>query len=204
MLGNDDFKINLNILKKNEKKADYKVIHNKCLSFHEDFKIIGYQYVPLTPFIYKDWEKLDLIKEKETKWRKSILLEGKINNFSLKKFNLSQRKDTIEKDLNRLIEKANPRKLIFVAHSPPYNTSLDMISKKEHVGSKAIRKVIVESQPLVTLHGHVHETVKLSDKFLEMIGDSINITSGNGHIGTKLAIIEFDLYNPQGARRIII
>ncbi len=197
LLGNDDFKKNLNVLKKNQKKGGYKVIQNKCISLHEKFKIIGYSYVPLTPFLFKDWEKLDLANEKETKKRGRFILQGKINNSTDKKFNLSNRKNNIERDLQKLTKDKNPRKLILVTHSPPYNTSLDMVSQKNHVGSKAIKKIIKEKQPLVSLHGHIHETVKLSGNFIEKIGNTLSISSGNDNIDKKISIVEFNLFNPR-------
>jgi Icc-related predicted phosphoesterase len=58
-------------------------------------------------------------------------------------------------------------------HCPPFNTKLDLAPKldkklrpvyffgqaeAEHVGSKAIRKFIEEHQPLLGLHGHIHES----------------------------------------------
>jgi Icc-related predicted phosphoesterase len=57
-------------------------------------------------------------------------------------------------------------------HAPPYGTHLDIAAKldeklrpvmswgrpvTENVGSKAVRKVLEEKQPLLSLHGHIHE-----------------------------------------------
>jgi Icc-related predicted phosphoesterase len=64
-------------------------------------------------------------------------------------------------------------KVICNFHCPPFNTKLDLAPKldkklrpvyffgqaeAEHVGSKAIRKFIEEHQPLLGLHGHIHES----------------------------------------------
>lgn len=58
-------------------------------------------------------------------------------------------------------------------HSPPYNTPLDLAPKLgkdlqpklflgqpvyEHVGSKSIRQIFEQYQPLLGLHGHIHES----------------------------------------------
>jgi Icc-related predicted phosphoesterase len=66
-----------------------------------------------------------------------------------------------------------PSRCIFSLHAPPYNTILDLgprlnqdfqiqsglgESPLEHVGSKAVRKIIEEYQPLVSVHGHIHES----------------------------------------------
>jgi len=58
-------------------------------------------------------------------------------------------------------------------HAPPYNTMLDIAPKldknlrpkysmghpeTEHVGARAVRKVLTEFQPKLALHGHIHES----------------------------------------------
>ncbi len=67
----------------------------------------------------------------------------------------------------------DPEHLIAVLHPPPYGTELDqaplidgefkvltegVAPKIGPVGSTAVRDFIMESQPLLSLHGHVHES----------------------------------------------
>ena len=60
----------------------------------------------------------------------------------------------------------NLSKCILNSHVPPFGTLLDRafsmysssLSLDRHVGSKAVRKAISRYQPLVGLHGHVHES----------------------------------------------
>jgi Icc-related predicted phosphoesterase len=207
MLGNDDFKSNEKILEKYEKKAGYKIINQKCIRLHEGFKIIGYNFVPLTPFKYKDWEKLDLNTEEESVKRKGFLVEGvkiKNNKFIKKSFDMKRRKNTIERDLSKLFKCADHNKIIFVSHSPPYETNLDLLKNNQHVGSAAIRRIIEEKQPYLTLHGHVHETVEVSGDFMEKIGKTISMAAGNDNLNANLAIIEFNLYKSEEAKRVIV
>lgn len=205
LLGNDDFRSNIQVLKQNEKKIGFTFLNSNQKRLHEDFKIAGYSYVPLTPFIYKDWEKLDLIKKSEIGLRGNILLEGtkiRNNKFIKIKFNPKKRNNTIEKDLMKLVK--GSRRTILVTHSPPVNTRLDMIDKNIHVGSAAVRKIIEKKQPYLTLHGHIHETVGISGGFKENIKKTISMCSGNDHRGENLAIIKFNLYDPKKAVREII
>ena len=64
----------------------------------------------------------------------------------------------------------NPRNAVFNIHVPPYKSGLDEapeLDKDLHpvlagqllkpVGSTALRKVIQEAKPLLSLHGHIHE-----------------------------------------------
>jgi Icc-related predicted phosphoesterase len=76
----------------------------------------------------------------------------------------------LEEAVSRL---ADPAQAIFNVHCPPANTHLDQAPKLDSelrpvvdatgmavisVGSQAVREVIMRSQPLLGLHGHVHES----------------------------------------------
>jgi Icc-related predicted phosphoesterase len=64
----------------------------------------------------------------------------------------------------------DPRQSVFNLHAPPYGTTLDDVPELTEdltpmlggrslvpVGSHAVRDVILEHQPLLGLHGHIHE-----------------------------------------------
>ena len=164
IMGNDDFKANYTYLKKNE--DGYIVLDDNPVKWGT-FSLFGYSYVPYTPFRYKDWEKADLIDKKETD-RKDIVLQGVRSTeegFIPHTINLDDREDCIEKDLSFLLHKADPQKTILVVHSPPHNTFLDRMVHNRHVGSKALKKIIINRQPFLTLHGHIHECVAESGTF---------------------------------------
>lgn len=207
ILGNDDFRTNYKLLKDNERSVGFELIQNKCIVLHEDYKICGYSYVPLTPYVFKDWEKLDLVREPETNYRTGYLISGTRawkDKQVEKEFVLSERTDTIENDLKTLCKSTSPEKLVLVTHSPPYNTDLDIEKHGLHVGSAAIKKFIEEEKPFVTLHGHIHEAVEKSGMFKQVIGKSISMTSGNDHVGKLLSIVKFNLFEPEHAVREII
>lgn len=68
----------------------------------------------------------------------------------------------------------NPSSAVFNLHVPPYDTNLDVAPELDEnltpklslsggfkmapVGSKAVRAAIEKYQPLVGLHGHIHES----------------------------------------------
>jgi uncharacterized protein len=82
--------------------------------------------------------------------------------------------DELEGRLRSLIEGVkDPSRAIFNFHVPPYGTSLDLCPQIDeefrvvtvmgnpvqmHAGSTAVRSLIEEYQPLVSLHGHIHES----------------------------------------------
>jgi len=81
--------------------------------------------------------------------------------------------DQLLEKLEALVKLAPaPEKCIFSLHAPPYGTKLDVapaLDKNlrmqsglgavpfQHVGSQAVRTIIEKYQPLVAVHGHIHE-----------------------------------------------
>lgn len=49
--------------------------------------------------------------------------------------------------------------LIVISHNPPKDTKVDMISSGIHVGSALYRNFLETYQPLLSVSGHVHESV---------------------------------------------
>lgn len=98
---------------------------------------------------------------------------------------------------------SNPKRTIFNFHAPPYNTYLDVAMELDanlrpvmkglqpsmtHVGSLSVRKAIEEYQPLVGLHGHIHES-----KAVEKIGRTLCINPGSAYQDGTLNAVIVDL-----------
>ncbi|MFQ5648164.1 MAG: metallophosphoesterase [Candidatus Aenigmatarchaeota archaeon] len=86
----------------------------------------------------------------------------------------------IKKGLAKWAKKADPKKSIWMFHVPPYNTKLDVLYNGEHAGSVGIKWFIEEHQPLLTLHGHIHESPDMSGAWKESFGKTVSINPGNG------------------------
>jgi Icc-related predicted phosphoesterase len=103
-------------------------------------------------------------------------------------------------------------KTIFLFHSPPYHSCLDradLHGKKVdhtpvdvHVGSVAIQRFIKSKQPLLTLHGHVHESAQITGWWKEKVDRTFSFTAA--HDGPELAIVRFDTENLKNATRELI
>ncbi len=106
--------------------------------------------------------------------------------------------EEIEKDLENLSGKIDPRKTIYVFHAPPHGTKLDMLHNKDHVGSRAVRNFIEKEQPLLCLHGHIHESPEVSGAIRQKIGNTVCVNPGSGRIvlietkGIKIKKIEHE------------
>lgn len=204
ILGNDDFICTLKYLRQLEKMFNNLVILNSdAVKINGEYFLAGYSYVPPTPFACKDWEKYDFKGQKTVELDRQYIkngitsISGKIEPFELSGLSIGE-------DLEELVKKSSPNRTIYVMHSPPFNTHLDIIKNKSHVGSHAIRRFIETRQPPLTLHGHIHETVEMSGRFKDKIGKTTCITSGNDHAAKELAVVEFNLANLENMARKMI
>jgi Icc-related predicted phosphoesterase len=171
------------------------------------FSIYGYAYVPPTPFLLKDWERYDVSRfvdpgciSPEEGWRSTSVPANEV------KFT------TIQMDLGRLVGKDDLSKAIFLFHTPPYQTALDRaaldgqaIDKTPldtHMGSIAVKRFIVERQPLITLHGHIHESPRLTGSWRDRLGRTFVFSAA--HDGRELSLVRFDPEKPENASRELI
>jgi Icc-related predicted phosphoesterase len=79
---------------------------------------------------------------------------------------------------------------------------VDHVPLDVHVGSIAIRRFIEERQPLVTLHGHIHESARLTRAWRQAIGRTACLTAA--HDGPALALVDFDPHRPEAASRRLL
>lgn len=171
------------------------------------FPIYGFAYVPPTPFLLKDWERYDISRyvppgcvSPEEGYR-SVPADGNEIKWG-----------TIQKDLALLTGEDFLDDAVFLFHTPPYDTSLDRaaldgktyehVALDLHVGSIAVKRFIEARQPLLTLHGHVHEATRLTGEWKVKIGRTVCINGA--HDGPELALVRFDLESPWEATRELL
>lgn len=204
IMGNDDERIYENEFTLLEKDGLWKYIHNKKIDLGK-YTIYGYNYVPPTPFLLKDWEKFDVSRFEEMgtvppyNGRRTVLVSDYEMKYS-----------TIKDDLDKLTE--SHENSVFLFHSPPYKTNLDRaaldgkffegVPLDLHIGSIAIQRFIEKKQPYITFHGHVHESTTITGEFYQKIGTSHSFQAA--YDGQELAIIELSPDNPEKAKRILI
>lgn len=173
----------------------------------DGFPVYGYACVPPTPFLLKDWECYDVSRYVPPG---SVSPEEGVRSVAA---NESRAKwGTIQRDLDFLVGEEPLDRAVFLFHSPPYDTGLDRadldgktyehVPLDVHVGSIAIRRFIEARQPLLTLHGHIHESARLSGEWKIRMGRTVCINGS--HDGPELSLIRFDLESPQDATRELL
>jgi Icc-related predicted phosphoesterase len=101
-------------------------------------------------------------------------------------------------------EVQDPARAIFNFHVPPYDTALDICPEldetlqvqtvmgspvQQHAGSTAVRQALEESQPCLSVHGHIHES-----RGVEQIGLTTAVNPGSEYSEGVLlgAVIDID------------
>jgi Icc-related predicted phosphoesterase len=111
--------------------------------------------------------------------------------------------EKLRQRIDRMLEKApDYRRTIFNFHAPPFGSNLDEAPALDDdlkfisggralrpVGSRAVRDAIMEYQPLMSLHGHIHES-----KGGVRLGKTLAVNPGSAYEEGVLqaAIIELD------------
>jgi Icc-related predicted phosphoesterase len=206
IFGNDDPRAEEPSLTELERRGLLEHAHRRRLDV-AGVPVYGYACVPPTPFMLKDWERYDVSRfvdpgcvSPEEGYRSVAAPEG------------DTKWGTIAGDLEALAAGEDVSGAVFLFHAPPYRTALDRAALDGravehapldvHVGSIAIRHFVEARQPLLTLHGHVHESARLTGAWRDRIGRTVCLSAA--HDGPELALVRLDLEEPGGATRELL
>ncbi len=192
IMGNDDPRMYEPIFREGDSRGILDYIHGRTIPIHDLFTT-GYAYVPPTPFQLKDWERYDVSRFTDV---------GSVSpelGFRTHEVNEDEVKHgTMERDLRELLDNSPPPRTIYLFHSPPYGMLdtvdwrgrvFDHVVPDIHVGSIAIKRFIEYHKPLVTLHGHIHESAKMTGTWRSLHGDTHCFTAA--HHGPELCLVRF-------------
>jgi uncharacterized protein len=206
IFGNDDPRAEEPALAELERGGFLEHAHRRRLDVG-GVPVYGYACVPPTPFLLKDWERYDVSRfvdpgcvSPEEGYRSVAVPEG------------DTKWGTIAGDLEALAGADDVSRAVFLFHAPPYRSALDRAALDGrafdhapldvHVGSIAIRRFVEARQPLLTLHGHVHESGRLTGAWRERIGRTVCLSAA--HDGPELALVRLDLEEPEAAARVLL
>jgi len=177
-------------------------LDQKNYRIKNEYEFIGYPFVPPTPFRPKDYEKMD---DPEAAWppqkNPSYIRSSDPTNqlIPIDPYFYLRHRETIREDLIRLPKPFHHRRAIYIMHSPPFGTRLDLIQGGKSAGSRSIKAFIEEYQPLLTLHGHIHESPEISGAYVDRIGETLSINPGQftqaGRDISKLHAVTFEMEN---------
>jgi Icc-related predicted phosphoesterase len=197
--GNDDWKIVEQTLRE---FPEVTIPTDRAYTLEDGFSIVGYPYVPVTPFNVKDYEKWDSSEYPELPGDSTELMDALIN-FGINvdgfrsegleifdfQFDPQDRTENIHKDLNQVKQLSDPAMTIYLFHCTPF---LELESYR--IGSRSITDFIIKNNPWITIHGHSHGAVdRMKGKFEFDIGGGKSVLVGAGNDPNVLNFLTFDL-----------
>jgi Icc-related predicted phosphoesterase len=206
ILGNDDPHAVEGLVLEADRRGIWRYVHGRSAPL-EGFTVYGYNCVPPTPFRLKDWERYDVSRYVDPG---CVAPEDGSHAPAVSAHEL--RHATMYQDLARLTAGGALGRAVCLFHSPPYRTALDRAALDDrrvdhvaldvHVGSIAIRRLFEARRPWLGLHGHVHESARLTGLWQDRIGPTVLL--GAAHDGPELALVRFDLERPGAAARDLV
>jgi uncharacterized protein len=194
ILGNDDPRCEEAHFLAAAERGLWHYVHARNVSWGAH-AVYGYACVPPSPFRLKDWERYDVSRYVDPG---CVSPEEGVRTVTVAPSEV--RFATIARDLEALAGDNSLADAILLAHTPPHDTELDRaeldgmsvdgVPLDVHVGSIALRRFIEARQPLLTLHGHVHESARLTGAWRTRIGRTHAFSAA--HDGPELALVRFD------------
>ena len=206
ILGNDDPGFEAGACEDLAGQQLWNYVHARRADFARH-RVYGYGCVPPTPFGLKDWERYDVSRYvppgcvSPEEGHRTVDVDAHAIRYA-----------TIQDDLARLAGDDPLERAVFLIHTPPHETALDRaaldgktvdgVPLDLHVGSIAVKRFIEERQPMLTLHGHIHESARLTGSWRDRIGRTHAFTAA--HDGPELSVIHFDLNDLDAAARWLL
>ncbi len=167
-------------------------LHGRAVPLGEGWTIAGYACVPLTPFAYSDYDRVDVPGWKPSRVKTRVLASDPSGARNATDAEVAAR-PTMEAELAALAARAaevgDPARTVWVTHSPPYEV-LDQMHGGARIGSRAVRALVERLRPPLTLHGHVHEAPVLLKRILERVGPTVCVNPGTSRLKLRAALVD--------------
>ena len=197
LLGNDDLRMFDDLFEKTCNKFQYVVSTAQKKFEIEGYTFIGMNWIADCPFQLKDRCRMDTY---------DYVFQKQLGNGLLSKpeglqeiddwFSYAKTLPTVEDELSSLVRPDDMANTVYVIHMPPYKLGLDVCFDGREVGSRAIYDFLLQNQPKLSLHGHIHESPEVSRKWFAKLKNTICIQPGQSgrltYVTIDLSSMEFN------------
>lgn len=160
-----------------------------------DLDFLGYSKTPPTPFWLKDLERLDVADDKLPAEGGVIWDFASMHPREVSAGEYFGSRPTIEVEL--AATKPPPGRWIFVCHAPPHESKLDRLPQVPHpVGSRAIRAFLARTRPVLSLHGHIHESPEVTGSYLDHVGPTLCVNPGQSPTRLQAVLVDMSTTTP--------
>jgi len=190
IFGNHDWGSSVTAMVELEADGLLKVLTLDKPTVFKGIAFLGYSSTPPTPWFVKDFERLDQPKDKPpllggARWDARFNRPSTLSATAL--FGMTR---TMTAELADL--KPPSGHWVFVAHAPPAETMLDRYYGNLAWGSWAVRHAIEKHQPMLSLHGHIHQAHEVTGQFMQKLGRTVAVNPGQTHSKLNHVLIELD------------
>lgn len=199
ILGNDDLEIIEDVYHEViDKYPNIIDLDNKKKTI-EGITFIGLNKVLDAPFKRKDHVVIEDGKDMPVQFSDKIYVDSCHRVLTVDEWKKERlKRDKMIDCLNRLPKSNN--KTIYILHCPPANLGLDWCKDGDKAGSNDVYNFLYESNAYMSLHGHIHESYNLSNKWYGDINGTIAIQLGQSEFEESplvYAVIDTDknIYN---------
>lgn len=200
ILGNDDNQLLVPEFKRGEKEGLWYYVADRIRKV-KGYEFCGCPWIRDYPFAYKYWVAPDSKEELAINdWQMGppllINRKNKLEEITDLESYLRGKMSIIE-SLEKMAAKVkNMKRSIWLIHEPPAYLGFDHCATGEKVGSPLVLNFISEKQPLLTIHGHIHEAPKYNGGiWADRIGYTTCIQAGQ--LDHKLCYVMFELDDNQ-------
>lgn len=166
-------------------------VHGQTLSI-DGITVFGYACVTDSTFWVKDYARRDRKDDPHVPSKFAIVSDAdRLVQSPHGAYALNER--SMEEELEGVFF-PDPERTVCVFHCPPHDTGLDTLHDGRSIGSRSIRAFLEIAQPLVSLHGHIHESPYMSGLYQTLIGKTVAVNPG--HSPKVLHAIVFDTDDP--------
>ncbi len=176
ILGNHDWLCSRQALDDLERQGLLRILQTDGQCRIGGFRFVGYSYAPPCPYPVKDFEKLDFADQPYLFDGGLIWDEESGEPRRIDPAIYLKTTSSIRDDLSQIAPVDGD--WILVAHAPPGDTDLDMLPNVGHVGSRSVRDFILQRQPVLSFHGHIHESPGLTGRFWQRLGNTVAVNPG--------------------------
>lgn len=195
ILGNDDHQDFIGQMESGDDQGLWHYVSDLVKEV-KGYEFCGCSWVPDYPFGYKYWIARDDGNSPAIcsfQFGPPVILnaENKFEEIEDFKAYMAE-KMSIEESLADMASKVRDMsKSIWLIHAPPAKLGLDVCASGDKVGSNSVLKFIEDKQPLLSIHGHIHESPEYSGVWHKQVGDTYCIQAGQS--GRELVYVIVDL-----------
>ena len=196
ILGNDDNQLLVPEFIRGEKEGLWYYVADRVRKV-KGYEFCGCPWIRDYPFAYKYWVAPDTKEElyiNDWQLGPPLLIDQKNKLKEIPDLESYLRgKMSIIDSLEKMAAKVkNMKRSIWLIHEPPAYLGFDHCATGAKVGSPIVLNFISEKQPLLTIHGHIHEAPKYNGGiWSDRVGSTTCIQAGQ--LDHKLCYVTFEL-----------